>query len=67
MPVVHQQPFFHTCKEDEFGLLKIAIKSPMLRGGLHSTMNSILPSHPAAPGSILGIPKVLYTLDVAEI
>ena len=29
-------------------------------------MDSVLTWHPAAPGSILGIPKV-YTLDVAEI
>ena len=27
-------------------------------GGLHSTMDSILAMHPAAPGSIPGVPKV---------
>ena len=29
-------------------------------GGPHSTMDSVLASHPAAPGSILGIPKDLF-------
>ena len=27
-------------------------------GGPHSTVDSILASHPAAPGSILGVPKI---------
>ena len=38
-------------------------------GGLHSTVDSILASHPAAPGSILGIPKIFSEkiLDVVEI
>ena len=27
-------------------------------GGPHSTMDSVLASHPAAPGSILGVPKI---------
>ena len=35
-------------------------------GGPHSTMDSVLASHPAAPGSILGVPKK-FSLDVAEI
>ena len=36
-------------------------------GGLrHSTMDSLLASHPAAPGSILSVPKN-FALDVAEI
>ena len=36
-------------------------------GGLHSTKvtkDSVLASHPAAPGSILGVPKT-FSLDVA--
>ena len=33
-------------------------------GGPHSTMDSILPSHPAAPGLIQGIPEIF---DVAEV
>ena len=32
-----------------------------------STMDSVLASHPAAPGLILGIPDGIYSLDVAEI
>ena len=35
--------------------------------GPHGTMESILASHPAAPGSILGVPKQFSSLDVAEI
>ena len=30
-------------------------------------MDSILASHPAAPGSILGVPDRIYSLDVVEI
>ena len=30
-------------------------------------MDSILASHPAAPGSILGVPKIFSDLDVVEI
>ena len=37
-----------------------------LGGGAHSTMDSLLASHPVAPGLILNIPKKYY-LDVAEI
>ena len=41
-------------------------------GGQHSTMDSILASHPLALGSILGVPKDLFhtkmlSIDVAEI
>ena len=44
-------------------------------GGAHSTMDSILALYPAAPGSILGVPKIfsdfiflgLEFLDVVEI
>ena len=36
-------------------------------GGPHSTVDSILASLPAAPGSILGIPKIFSDLDVVEI
>ena len=35
-------------------------------GGAHSTMDSILASHPVAPSLILGVPKK-FSLDVAEI
>ena len=35
-------------------------------GGPHSTMDSNFASHPAALGSILGVPKN-FSLDVAEI
>ena len=35
--------------------------------GPHSTMDSKLASHPAAPGSIRGVPKIFSDLDVAEI
>ena len=36
--------------------------------GLHSTVDSILASHPAAPGLILSIPKIFSEfLDVVEI
>ena len=48
-------------------------KVPVL-GGPHSTVDSILASHPAAPGSILGVPKIFSEiislgkiLDVVEI
>ena len=30
-------------------------------------MDSVLASHPAAPGSILGVPDGIYSLDVIEI
>ena len=30
-------------------------------------VDSILASHPAAPGSILGVPKIFSDLDVVEI
>ena len=38
-------------------------------GGPHSTVDSILASRPAAPGSILGVPKIFSDkiLDVLEI
>ena len=38
-------------------------------GGPHSTMDSILALPPAAPGSILGVPKIFSDkiLDVVEI
>ena len=42
-------------------------------GGPHITMVSVLASHPAAPGSILGVPKIFSekfeykNLDVIEI
>ena len=36
-------------------------------GGPHSTVDSILASHPAAPGSILSVPKIFSDLDVVEI
>ena len=39
-------------------------------GGPHSTMDSVLALHPAAPGSILGVPKdfpMEISFDVAEI
>ena len=36
-------------------------------GGGHSTVDSILASHPAATGSILGVPKIFSDLDVIEI
>ena len=35
-------------------------------GGGYSTMDSVLATHPAAPGLILSIPKN-FSLDVAEI
>ena len=35
-------------------------------GGAHCTMDTILALHPAAPGSILGVPKK-FPLDVDEI
>ena len=40
--------------------------------GAHSTMESVLDSHPAAPGWILGVPEDLFlteinSLNVAEI
>ena len=31
---------------------------------LHSTVDSILASHPAAPGSILGVPKIIDTTEI---
>ena len=39
------------------------------QGGRHSTVDSILTSRPADPGSILGVPKIftLEILDVVEI
>ena len=40
---------------------------PKLGGGPHSTVDSILSSHPAAPGSILGVPKIFSDLDAVEI
>ena len=37
-------------------------------GGPHSTVDSILASRPAAPGSILSVPKIFAEiLDVVEI
>ena len=41
-------------------------------GGSHSTMDSVLDSHPVAPGSILGVSEDLFlteinSLNVAEI
>ena len=44
-------------------------KAPHGGGGPHSTLNSILASRPAAPGSILGVPKIFSDkiLDVVEI
>ena len=37
-------------------------------GGPRSTMDSVLASHPAAPGSNLGVPKKIFLLlDVAEL
>ena len=38
-----------------------------LVGGPHITVDSILASHPAAPGLILGVPKIFSDLDVVEI
>ena len=39
-----------------------------LGGGPRSTVDSILASRPAAPGSILGVPKIFSEiLDVVEI
>jgi hypothetical protein len=40
-------------------------------GGPHSTMDSTLASHPAAPGSILGVPKIFleiinYSLGISS-
>ena len=32
--------------------------------GAHSTMDSILASHPAPPGSIPGVPKIFYVAKV---
>ena len=36
----------------------------MKGGGPHSTMDSILASHPTAPGSIPGIPKIFYVAEI---
>ena len=33
-------------------------------GGPHSTMDSVLASHLAAPGSILGVPKDLFLTEI---
>ena len=35
-----------------------------LAGGPHSTMDSVLASHPAALGSILGIPEDLFLTEI---
>ena len=37
------------------------------RGGLHSTEIAEIASHPAASGSILGVCKNFFSLEVAEI
>ena len=47
--------------------LKAVTKEEALLGGLHSTMDSVRASHPAALGSILGVPKDSLVFDVAEI
>ena len=40
----------------------------LIGGGAHSTVECILTSHPAAPGSILSVPKIFSEfLDVTEI
>ena len=48
--------------------LQLVVSRHTLRffGRLHSTIDRFLASHPVAPGSILGIPKI-FSLDVAEI
>ena len=46
---------------------KISAQKSGLGGGPNSTVDSILASHPAAPGLILGIPKIFSDLDVVEI
>ena len=44
-----------------------ALKANCVMGGPHGTIDSVLASHPAAPGSILGVPKKISSFDVAEI
>ena len=39
----------------------------ILSWGPHSTLNSVLALHPAAPGLILGVHKKFSSLDVADI
>ena len=55
------QSFFEGTSSFESIYLNIKAKR-----GPHRTMDSILASHPAAPGLILGISKNFF-LDVAEI
>ena len=48
------------------------IKSSQVKGGPHSTVDSVLASRPAAPGSNLGVSKIFSEiifslLDVAEL
>ena len=38
-------------------------KSLHYLGGPHSTLDSLLALHPAAPGSILGLPKKITLLE----
>ena len=44
-----------------------AVKANCVMGGPHGTIDSVLASHPAAPGSFLGVPKIFSSLDIAEI
>ena len=48
----------------------VTYKTIKARGGAHSTMDSVLALHPAAPGLILGVPEdfpMEISFDVAEI
>ena len=72
MPHDHELVGSHPAVANIMGIVILIGSASVCQGnelnklGMNSTIESALALHPAAPGSILGIPKS-FSLDVAEI
>ena len=51
------------CSGEKLQSRAMCKKETAMAGGPHSTMDSVLASHPAAPGSILRVPEIFLIIS----